>query len=228
MKNSGAKDQKPVARNSGGKINRRNQIVAATEELLRTRGLSGVTTKHIAASVGCSEAAIYVHFKSRLDLLLSVLDESLPDMLEPFQTLNDSLGKRTPEENLESAVKGMLSFQQRVIPMVAGLFSEPEVLAGYRQALAKNKKGPHRVVATLTAYLESEQKLGRVDENIDSAMVAHLLISVVFFRSFAEEFSGRLITPSNASHIKQVVGCIGPATPADKVLVRCPDDRDSR
>src|SRR5437763_4937738 len=99
--------------------NRKDDIVAAAENLLRTKGLATVTTRQVAAEVGCSEAAIYVHFKSRLELLLAVLAKSLPEMLEPFQVLSASIGQNTPEENLETAAKGMLAFQGRVIPMIA-------------------------------------------------------------------------------------------------------------
>src|SRR3954471_21963207 len=89
---------KPLSR----RTNRRDKIVAAAEELLRTKGLAAVTTRQVATAVGCSEAAIYVHFNSRLELLLAVLGESLPDMLEPFRDLSASIGQNTPEENLET------------------------------------------------------------------------------------------------------------------------------
>ena len=66
-----------------GRVNRRVQILQAAEKLMRSRGLTGVTTRQISEEVGCSEGALYVHFKGRLELLLSMLEESLPDMLGP-------------------------------------------------------------------------------------------------------------------------------------------------
>ena len=40
-----------------GKINRRSDILRAAERLMRSHGLSGVTTRQISKEVGCSEGA---------------------------------------------------------------------------------------------------------------------------------------------------------------------------
>jgi AcrR family transcriptional regulator len=190
--------------------NRRAEIVAAAEAILRTRGLSAVTTRQVAAKVGCSEAAIYVYFKSRLELLLAVLGESLPDMLEPFRNLSASVGQNTPEENLETAAKGMLSFQGRVIPMIAGLFAERDVLNSYRESLLRDDKGPHRATATIARYLQAEQEFGRISKHIDTPTAANLLVSAVFFRAFTQQFFEAPSASSNGRCLKQVIAAILP------------------
>ena len=119
--------------------NRRAEIVAATEELLRTRGLSSVTTRAIAAKVGCSEGALYVHFSGRVQLLLAVLEESLPDMLGPLQELERSVGKASPQRNLLKALTAMFAFQERVLPMLGALFAEPELLDLYRRTMLERR-----------------------------------------------------------------------------------------
>jgi len=81
-----------------GKLNRRVEILRAARKLMNARGLSGVTTRQIAQEVGCSEGALYVHFDGRLELLLTMLEESLPDMLRPLQTLSESVGRGSPRE----------------------------------------------------------------------------------------------------------------------------------
>src|SRR5262245_50376272 len=82
-----------------GRVNRRSQILQAAQKLMHSRGLTGVTTRQISKEVGCSEAALYVHFKGRLELLLAMLDESLPDMLGPLKTLRESVGQGSPHAN---------------------------------------------------------------------------------------------------------------------------------
>jgi AcrR family transcriptional regulator len=197
-------DRKPASR----RTNRRDQIVAAAEELMRTRGLAAVTTRQVAAQVGCSEAAIYVHFKGRLELLLAVLGESLPDMLEPFRILSASVGRNTPEENLEVAANGMMAFQGRVIPMIAGLFAEREVLNSYRESLLRDDKGPQRATATIAAYLKSEQELERISKVINVSTVASLLVSAVFFRCFTQQFFESPSTSTNDRYLKQVIATL--------------------
>jgi AcrR family transcriptional regulator len=205
MKKAETGDRKP-------KTSRRDQILSATEKLMRARGLSGVTTRQIAEAAGCSEGAIYVHFKGRVELFIAVLEESLPDMLEPLRALRMAIGRDTPQQNLESAVRGIFSFQQRVTPMLAGLFSEPELLNSYRQSLARGGKGPHKAIATLADYIRSEQALGRIDQTVDSGTAAALLMSASFFRAFAENFFGQPMDPPSDTFFKQVVASLVPLT----------------
>lgn len=70
----------PSKSSQSGKFNRCSEILRATEKLIQSRGLSGVTTRQISHEVGCSEGALYVHFKGRLELLLAMLEKSLPDL----------------------------------------------------------------------------------------------------------------------------------------------------
>lgn len=171
-----------------GRPSRRPQIVAATEKLIRTRGLANATTKAIAAAAGCSEGALYVHFKSRPELVLAVLEESLPDMLVPLRALNEAVGKSTPQENLQQALMAIFAFHQRVMPSICALFSEPGLLADYRRSLNSQNKGPHGAIARLRKYIAAEQKLGRISPSVDSEIAAITLMANSFFRSFVGQF----------------------------------------
>ena len=183
-----AKNAKPPAKR--GRPSRRPQIVAATEKLIRTRGLANATTKAIAAAAGCSEGALYVHFNSRSQLLLAVLEESLPDMLVPLRALNDSVGKATPKENLHRALMAIFAFHQRVTPSICALFAEPDLLAEYRHSLVSQNKGPNGAISRLRSYISAEQKLGRISRSVDPEIAAATLMANSFFRSFVSHFFG--------------------------------------
>src|ERR1700712_4949033 len=118
-----------------GRPNRKAEIVAATEALLRERGVGGVTTRGIAEAVPCSEGAIYVHFKDRLELLMAVLQESLPEMLVPLKGLEMQVGLSTPQQNLETVVRGLMRFHERVTPMLCSVVAEPELLGRFQLSL---------------------------------------------------------------------------------------------
>src|SRR4030088_1127269 len=115
--------QKEQTNSTRGRPSRRPEIIAATEALIRTRGLASTTTRAIAEKAGCSEAALYVHFDNRLNLLLAVLEESLPDMLFPLKSLEQSIGTSTPQQNVVSALRAIFAFHERVVPMLCGLFA---------------------------------------------------------------------------------------------------------
>jgi AcrR family transcriptional regulator len=173
-----------------GRPSRRPEIIAATEALIRTRGLARTTTRAIAKQAGCSEAAIYVHFDNRLTLLLAVLEESLPDMLVPLRALEQSVGVRTPQQNLITALRAIFTFHERVVPMLCGLFADPELLAAYRKSLTARNKGPNGAIGRLHRYISAEQKLGRIHRSIDADTAATSLMANAFFKAFNSQFFG--------------------------------------
>jgi AcrR family transcriptional regulator len=190
-----------------GRPSRRPEIIAATEALIRTRGLASTTTRAIAEQAGCSEAALYVHFENRLRLLLAVLEESLPDMLVPLRALEQSIGTRTPQQNLTSALRAIFTFHERVVPMLCGLFADPQLLTAYRDSLTTRNKGPHGTVARLQNYISAEQKLGRIHRSIDAETSATILMASSFFKAFVSKFFGTP-APSSAVFKKLVAAAI--------------------
>lgn len=199
-------ENRPAAKR--GRQSRRPQIIAAAEKLIRTRGLANATTKAIAAEAGCSEGALYVHFESRLHLLLAVLEESLPDMLIPLEEMEQAVGKATPRENLERALTAIFAFHQRVTPMVCALFAEPELLGEYRRSLTSRNKGPQGAIARLRRYLAAEQKLRRIRKDLDPEIAATSLMANSFFRSFVEQFLGQTepFAPFCRRLVKRILG----------------------
>jgi adenosine deaminase len=191
----------PAKKTGTGKQNRKAQIVSVTEALLRERGLVGVTTRAIAEAVPCSEGAIYVHFRSRLELLLAVLEASLPEMLVPLRALDDVIGANTPLQNLTRAVEGLQKFHQRVTPMLASLFADPELLHGFRETLALQGKGPAGGIARLAGYIRKEQQLGRIPSTVNDETAAATLMSVSFFQAFTHALTGATVPAFNARRL---------------------------
>ena len=175
------------------KQNRKAAIIQAAEKLLRNRGLSGVTTRAIADEVPCSEGAIYVHFASRVDLLLAVLEQNLPAMLTPLRALEENIGKQTVERNLLSAMEGLQHFHNRMASVLSSLFSEPALLAKFRTELMTRAKGPGGAIAHITRYIRAEQQLGRIDASIDPEVMGSVLVSSSFFYSYTHLLTGQTL-----------------------------------
>ena len=188
--------------------NRRTEILRAARNLMSTQGLNGVTTRQISKLVGCSEGALYVHFEGRLELLLAMLEECLPDAFESLHTLEQARGQRTPKKNLVAAVNGIYRFHKRAVPLLAGLFAEPDLLAAYRRSLIAGNKGPHLAIAALRHYIEAEQKLQRIDQGIDAGLAATILLSACFLRAFVEHFFDRPMRPAWGRFSAQLVAAV--------------------
>ena len=193
-----------------GKPNRRSDILRAAEKLMRTHGLSGITTRQISEEVGCSEGALYVHFKGRLDLLLAMLEETLPNMLGPLQSLKESVGRGSAHHNLVQVLSGIFKFHQSVVPRTAGLFAEPELLAAYRNTLNSEGKGPQLSMKVLEEYIRSEQQLGRIASHVDPKLAASLLMSASFFRAFVENFFGKSWRPPWSVFAEELIATVVP------------------
>ena len=193
-----------------GRVNRRKRILQAAEKLLLSRGLSGITTRQISAEAGCSEGALYVHFKGRLELLLAMLEESLPEMLGPLRRLQQQIGRGSPQLNLAAALGGIFRFHQRVTPRIAGLFADPELHAAFRRSLARQNKGPHLSMKALEDYIGAEQGLGRISRRIDPKLAAYVLMSSSFFHAFSEQFFGRPMRPTWGKLVKQLIETVAP------------------
>lgn len=172
------------------RVNRKAQIVQAAETLLTQRGLSGVTTRAIAEAVPCSEGALYVHFHDRLELILAVLEESLPAMLTPLRALEDKVGTGTPAENLGSAVNGLFQFHGRVAPMLCSLFAESELQKRFRESLQERDRGPHQGIRSLARYIEQEQEQERISREVDAETAAAVLMATSFFHAFTTQLLG--------------------------------------
>jgi AcrR family transcriptional regulator len=168
----------------------RRKIVDATTRILRTEGLSATTTRRIAREVGCADGTLYVHFHNRIDLLLAVLEGTIPAFLEPMRTLRSRIGRRTVAANLIDAAGAALALYDAGGPVWAALFAEPDVLAAFRDELRRRGFGPHVPRAAIAEYVAGEQRQGRVAASVNGEAVAGALLGATFQRAFASHFLG--------------------------------------
>lgn len=170
--------------------NRKEQIAAAAERLLHEKGLAAVTTRAIAEAVPCSEGAIYVHFPNRLQLILTVFERALRDMLVPLRALELEVGTNTPAENLTRAVTALAAFHQRVVPMLCSMFAEAQLLQGFRETLAARQKGPGGAIGRVASYIRAEQAGSRIPPDIDPEFAGATLMAGSFFAAFHDALLG--------------------------------------
>ncbi|MFE1905417.1 TetR/AcrR family transcriptional regulator [Streptomyces gardneri] len=167
----------------------RVRIVDAARDLMRTAGLARTTTKEIAKAAGCSEAALYKYFASKEELFLTVLDERLPRLGGLLGALAADPGSRTVEENLTEIARQAALFYEESFPMAASLYAEPQLKARHEEGMRRLGAGPHKPVEGLTAYLRTEQRLGRVGADADPRAAAALLLGACVQRAFAYEMT---------------------------------------
>ena len=186
-------------RTRGTAAETRERIVDAAAEVMETIGLASATTKRIASAAGYSEATLYKHFDSKIELFLAVLDERLPGLVGLLTRLPEQAGEGVVAEHLEEVVIQATRFYERVFPMLASIFAEPAVLARYRESLAAVGAGPHQANEALAAYLRAERRLGRIDATIDPEAGAAMLLGACIQRAFFGALSGTPISAAERS-----------------------------
>lgn len=82
------------------KNNRKKAIVEVAEDILRNDGLEFVTVRNVAKKAGLSSGAIYMYFKSKEELLLSMLIQNL-------KILKQEMGECVDKNNPVDAIKNM-------------------------------------------------------------------------------------------------------------------------
>jgi AcrR family transcriptional regulator len=168
----------------------RRRIIEATLRLVETEGLAATTTRRIAREVGCADGTLYVHFGNRVDLLLAMLEQTIPSFLEPMRTLRGRVGRRTVSANLNDAAAAALALYDRGGPIWAALFSEPPLLAAFREEMGRRGFGPRVPREAIIEYVREEQRVGRIASSVSGDGVAGALLGATFQRAFASHFLG--------------------------------------
>jgi TetR/AcrR family fatty acid metabolism transcriptional regulator len=101
---------------------RQLEIIEAAGKILTEQGVHGLTTKKLAQKVGFSESAIYRHFKSKEDIIVSLLTYLSESMDERFSQL--SLNDKNPIESFEILFMNQFQFFTKQPHFVVAVFSD--------------------------------------------------------------------------------------------------------
>ena len=77
---------------------RQDEIKAAVLEIIKMEGINAISTKNLSKYVGLSEGAIFRHFKSKRDIIISIIDDVSNDLIESLRTI--SLENTNPSDRL--------------------------------------------------------------------------------------------------------------------------------
>lgn len=169
----------------------RDRILDVTVELMRSGGLTAVTTREIARAAGLTEAALYRHFKNKEDLLTSALAERLPAFIGILNDLPQQVGQSSVGDNLRRVAEAAVPFYRKAMPMLSAMFGDPNLLARHRAWASETGLGPQKANTVLSAYLRCERERGRVGPDLDTDAAAALLLGGCLQRALFDQFLGR-------------------------------------
>jgi AcrR family transcriptional regulator len=180
----------------------RTKILDAASRLLREKGISGMSTREIARAAGLSDAAIYSHFKSRDELLSALVPVSLGDYKGNAEAFLKRVGQGTVKGNLKFAMKLACDYFRDVSPKIALVLAEPELFnePGGRQI----PKG-HKAETFMADYIRAEQRMGRINEDVDAATIAAIVVATAFYEGFTAGLLGKAFTVARPSSAEEVI-----------------------
>jgi len=113
---------------------RQQQIIEESIKIIDEKGIQGLTIKNLSKAIGISEPGIYRHFKSKTEILLSILN-NFKEMAEMLSGLMKDF-EGTAIEKINFMFSRMLDLFSETPSMVSVIFSE-EIFKN--EKLLKNK-----------------------------------------------------------------------------------------
>lgn len=101
---------------------RQIELIEAAGKILTNTGVSGLTTKNLAAEMGFSESAIYRHFSSKEDIVLAMLDYMEKSMEERYQKACQI--KYEPQDQFRCLFQNQCTYFSKNTHFVVAFFSD--------------------------------------------------------------------------------------------------------
>ena len=160
---------------------REDLILRAAADLFVERGFHDTSMEDIAARVGIAKGTVYLHFASKEDLALALVDQAarrFASTLDAILTSGD-----TPRAKLEAIFDRTFSaIGDGISQALSAVFRNPEVIARMsekKEYMAAVWREPSR---RLSAVLDEGKALGEFDPDMPTPIMLNLLWSLVAWR----------------------------------------------
>ena len=169
-----------VARMAGDE--RRMQILRSAVSLFSQRGFSGTTTKEIAQAAGISEAMVFRHFATKLELYTAILDHKAcaGTAFSPCDIVATAVAEKDDRAVFEQLAFTVLNIHEDD-PQFHRLLLH-SALEGHELAAMFWERNVRPVYEFLSNYVRSRQREGALIE-IDPIVVVRAFVGMVIHHS---------------------------------------------
>ncbi|HEY9159501.1 MAG TPA: TetR/AcrR family transcriptional regulator [Desulfomonilia bacterium] len=158
-------------------ITTKQKLINVTEQLLESNGVARLTTRMIAREAGVAEGLIYHYFKDKAELIHEVIEQHINDIRDAVEKLPASIGLNTVAENLENMMIITYKVQYSIAPLASSAFADNGIRERMREIIKLKDIGPKKEIEGIAIYLSAEQRLGRVNRDINPDMAARILVA---------------------------------------------------
>jgi len=158
---------------------RQLEIIDLSIEIIAEQGIQGLTIKNIAKKIGISEPAIYRHFDSKTDILLTILN----NFMEMASFMGEAL-----KDNEDAAISKIEFMFSKVIDIFSETPSYISVI--FSEEIFKNEEVLKRKIVsilimneqTVENIIKKGQAKGEVRNDIDYKNLAIIVMGSLRFR----------------------------------------------
>lgn len=200
----------------GDAASTRDKIIEAAVGCMREHGVRSTTTKMVARQAGVSEGSIYNHFTNRANLIVAAFMAATADIRYSAETLQNSAGIGSVEENLTGTMSEIIRFFRRIAPIAGSIIGDPELRSWFTNGQVAAPDGsllsPANGIVGVSAYLERERAIGRIPTETPLRITASMLIGACLQYVFMEQLStgrgpdsGDMLLPEAEDYARQAV-----------------------
>ena len=151
----------------------REHLIATAARLVGERGRAGLTVRDIAHEAQVADGALYNYFEGKDDLLAHALSAHVDAVMRDAGLPQP--GEATVEANLRAYIDYGLRVLTRVLPAFSGFLAQPEVIARAGRLMGQPGQAPS-LPELVGAYLEGEQRLGRISPQASLTAATTLIV----------------------------------------------------
>ena len=184
----------------------REQLFLAAERVLAREGPDGLTSRAITQEAGVANGLLFNHFGDLDGFLVQLILDRARRTAEQAWRLVPRAGTGTVAGNLADAAAAVL--QSGAFATATLVLSRPSLVTRLRQHAAGAPTPLDDIQEAFAAYLDAEQKLGRIAVNADTETLA-LALTGTLHHIF---LNGQAGTPGPAEQARRVAAAL--ITPA--------------
>ena len=159
----------------------RERIVAAVRELLKQGTFHESTVEEVADRAGVARATLYLHFRSRLELVDAICDSfaTNPALL----AVREAVGLADPDAALAETIAGSIRFWSSEDAILGQLYGVVAADAAARDLVERQRQDRRGEMKRLAKHL---RKSGRLPAEVSEARALSLLMVLTSYETFRE------------------------------------------
>lgn len=162
---------------------REQLILEAAAQVFADKGYHQTTIEEIAAQVGIAKGTVYLHFPTKDDLLLALLERLACAFAEMVERI--AAQPLSARERLEQIVSHTYTqLHDRRLQLLLGLGDQPGVSRRLLDEHAALRAQTQRAMASIRAILEQGQRCGEFDARLPLGMMLHLFLALLSPRKY--------------------------------------------